>query len=300
MEDLKAGDCWSIGVVAYLLIVGSPPFCGKNPKQIFSNISNKKKKLRFPRGVTASFKSFIRSLLSRDIKQRMTAAQALEHPWISGGGASTDYLCSSYLQSLQKFNRGNKLQNIMVSACIERASNKDKKAMEQGLLDMTRSHSQIRDEDVVDYLLLHTKVTERAVSYKGNGQIQYGQNLNIPITPIVNSDDEKLNLDDFDLAERMMAAADDVVSLQSLQRAKSAPISCRVEASEQDILTRKISEHRFAAIMESTPYDASALIEDLADADGMISLDVIAHYKMDMECGSDSESDSRPDSRRAK
>ena len=333
MEELKLGDCWSIGVIAYILIAGRPPFGGKNQKDIFSNICDKKKKLRFPKKVTASFKSFIRSLLSRDIKQRMTAAQALDHPWIAGDGASTDHLHVSYLESLQKFNRGNKLQNIMVNACIQRANTKDKQAMEKGLIDLTRSHTQMRDSDVVDYLLLHTKVTERAVSYKEEVELD---NSNDEEKTVHQGSTEKQPADK-DFKERMIAVVDnvvdslgnatfwtpdspepatrtvvtvpskvhssnDVVSLEHMPRPQSMrvnsdPFPRRVEASEENILTRKISEHRFSAIMKATPYDATALIADLADADGMIALDEIAHYHMDVENESDLESESESESK---
>lgn len=30
---------WSIGVIAYILLSGSPPFGGKNEKQIMNNVS---------------------------------------------------------------------------------------------------------------------------------------------------------------------------------------------------------------------------------------------------------------------
>ena len=201
MDELKAGDCWAVGVIAYILITGGPPFDGKNKEQIFSNICNKERKLRFPKGVTVSFRSFIRSLLSHDISKRLTAAQALDHSWISGDGASTNTLSSSYIQSLQKFNRGNKLQNILVSACLKRVTSEDKKEMERDLIAINRNTKEMRDSDVVNYLLLRTKVTVL--------DVHYGQE------PLEN--DEKVDEEseqkesDQNLADRMMAVVDDVV-----------------------------------------------------------------------------------------
>ena len=308
MTEVKAADCWAVGVIAYILITGGPPFNGENKEQIFSNICNKKRKLRFPKGVTASFKSFVRSLLSRDIKQRMTAAQALEHPWICGDVASTDRLGASYLQSLQKFNRGNKLQNILVNACIERATTTDKHAMEKGLLDMHRARHEVRDSDVVDYLLLHTKVTEQEL-HNVTDTLEQKE-----------SDDSSQNL-----ADQLMAVVDDVMALFStatkedlpsenptfskmksapqtqnysmslevpdgrFARANSAPNPYPVEASNEEKHTRRISGHRFSAIMSATPYDVTALMEDLVDSDGMIPLDDIAQYDMRSDAESESE-----------
>lgn len=131
----------------------------------------------------------------------------------------------------------------------------------------------------MDYLLLHTKVTERGM--------KYGQ------------DDEKFegslqlcSSDDLTLAEQIMESEDDLVTMQSLQKATAGPKRRRIEASKEQIVTRKISKHRFFAIMQETPYDATPLIEDLADEDGMIPLDEIAHYHMDVEYESNLEPES--------
>lgn len=34
-------DVWSAGVVAYILITGKPPFCGKDKKEVYNAILNK-------------------------------------------------------------------------------------------------------------------------------------------------------------------------------------------------------------------------------------------------------------------
>ena len=317
MEELKAGDCWSIGVIAYILIAGRPPFGGNDHEQIFSNICNKKRKVRFPKGVTVSFMSFVQSLLSHDIKQRMTVAQALQHPWICGDGASTDRLGSSYLKSLQKFNRGNKLQKIMINACIERANTHDRKVIENGLMDVNRKSPEMNDSKVVDYLLLHTKVTEHdetqrdallfvdedeynnvdeEVEQKQSGLMSFvggivevfGTNRS-PYQMDLPSKPPKIST--FNSAPHN--GNDDSIPTNQPQlnlRAKSEMLPRRVEASKEEKLTRRISGHRFSAIMSATPYDVTALMKDLADEDGMIPLDEIAQY--DLRSGTESESES--------
>ena len=311
MEELKAGDCWSIGVIAYILIAGRPPFGGNDHEQIFSNICNKKRKVRFPKGVTVSFMSFVQSLLSHDIKQRMTVAQALQHPWICGDGASTDRLGSSYLKSLQKFNRGNKLQKIMINACIERANTHDRKVIENGLMDVNRKSPEMNDSKVVDYLLLHTKVTQRdpsvfvdedeynnvdeEVEQKQSGLMSFVGGIvgGFGTKPKHQMDvPSKLpKISTFNSAPHN--GNDDTIPTHQPQlnpRAKSEMLPRRVEASKEEKYTRRISGQRFTAIMSKTPYDVTALMKDLADEDGMIPLDEIAQY--DLRSGTESESES--------
>ncbi|KAL7540914.1 hypothetical protein ACHAWF_006814 [Thalassiosira exigua] len=80
----KACDVWAVGVVAYVLLSGYPPFNGANDAKIQE--STRQGKLRF-RGAQWLTKSddamdFVKCLLRRDPRKRLTASEALTHPWI--------------------------------------------------------------------------------------------------------------------------------------------------------------------------------------------------------------------------
>ncbi|KAL7469778.1 hypothetical protein ACHAXS_011750, partial [Conticribra weissflogii] len=80
----RSCDVWSVGVVAYILICGYPPFNGSSDPAIFDVI--RKGRLQFPEkawtGVSDEAKDFVKSLLRRDPKRRLSAKEALVHPWI--------------------------------------------------------------------------------------------------------------------------------------------------------------------------------------------------------------------------
>ncbi|KAL7475203.1 hypothetical protein ACHAW6_001129 [Cyclotella cf. meneghiniana] len=80
----RSCDVWSIGVVAYILICGYPPFNGDTDPDIFDAI--KKGSLTFPSkgwsGVSDECKDFIKCLLRKDPRKRFTAEEALMHPWV--------------------------------------------------------------------------------------------------------------------------------------------------------------------------------------------------------------------------
>lgn len=80
----KEIDLWSLGVVAYVLLCGYPPFYGKDAKELFVNIY--KVNYEFVEEdwcfISEEAKDFISSLLVKDPKKRMTINDALEHPWI--------------------------------------------------------------------------------------------------------------------------------------------------------------------------------------------------------------------------
>lgn len=110
---LKASDVWSIGVIAYVLLTGRPPFNGHSNTEIFSSII--KKPLKFPAGVKLSkpFIDFVKKMLKKSPKQRMTLGDALKHPWVSGEEASDRELSSDVIKVLRQFNQQSKLKKAI-------------------------------------------------------------------------------------------------------------------------------------------------------------------------------------------
>jgi len=82
-NTLKFSDIWSIGVIAYVLMVGNVPFTGISVDDIFESI--KKKPLTFPDGgnhLSRSFVNFSERLLCKYPDQRLKVKEALSHEWL--------------------------------------------------------------------------------------------------------------------------------------------------------------------------------------------------------------------------
>lgn len=77
-------DMWSIGVILYILLSGYPPFNGNSNKSIIKAIKEQEVLFEDKIWKTRTDESIdlIKKLLERDVDQRYTAAQALQHPWI--------------------------------------------------------------------------------------------------------------------------------------------------------------------------------------------------------------------------
>ncbi|RZR76787.1 hypothetical protein BHM03_00001669, partial [Ensete ventricosum] len=77
-------DMWSIGVIAYILLCGSRPFWARTESGIFRAVLKAEPSLDespWP-SLSSQAKDFVKKLLNKDYRKRMTAAQALCHPWL--------------------------------------------------------------------------------------------------------------------------------------------------------------------------------------------------------------------------
>ncbi|KAF5902541.1 death-associated protein kinase 2 isoform X1, partial [Clarias magur] len=77
-------DMWSIGVITYILLSGASPFLGESKQETLANISAVSYEFdeEFFSSTSELAKSFIRQLLTKDTRKRLTIEGALNHPWI--------------------------------------------------------------------------------------------------------------------------------------------------------------------------------------------------------------------------
>jgi len=85
----KEVDMWSIGVITYILLCGFPPFYGDTVPEIFEQImeANFDYPEEYWGSVSKDAKDFINKLLVVDSDKRLSAADALKHPWLASAGA---------------------------------------------------------------------------------------------------------------------------------------------------------------------------------------------------------------------
>ncbi|CAM9138878.1 unnamed protein product [Ectocarpus sp. 12 AP-2014] len=81
----KACDCWSIGVIAYMLLAGAPPFMAPSDEGV--KIKIKWARVSFPKEVwdkiSDDAKDFIKRMLVKSPAKRMSADEACAHPWMT-------------------------------------------------------------------------------------------------------------------------------------------------------------------------------------------------------------------------
>lgn len=97
-------DCWSIGVIAYILLCGYPPFYDENDAKLFEQILKAEYEFDSPYwdDISDSAKDFIVHLMEKDPSQRYTCEQALQHPWIAGDTALDKNIHESVSAQIKK------------------------------------------------------------------------------------------------------------------------------------------------------------------------------------------------------
>ncbi|KAL3775698.1 hypothetical protein ACHAW5_007586 [Stephanodiscus triporus] len=80
----KSCDLWSVGIISYTLLCGYPPFNGANNDKILDSV--RRGRFSFPSAdwscKSRESRDFVRRLLQKDPRRRMTAREAMVHPWI--------------------------------------------------------------------------------------------------------------------------------------------------------------------------------------------------------------------------
>ncbi|KAK8940447.1 Calcium-dependent protein kinase 28 [Platanthera zijinensis] len=112
-------DVWSIGVITYILLCGRRPFWDKTEDGIFKEVLKSKpdfKRKPWP-NLSASAKDFVQKLLVKDPRARLTAAQALSHPWVREGGDAREIpLDISVLSNMRQFVKYSRLKQFALRA----------------------------------------------------------------------------------------------------------------------------------------------------------------------------------------
>jgi len=123
---------WSFGVVMFVMLFGYPPFHADSDQEIFRQILEgftpivkKGYKAHFPLAIPASdsAKDLIAKLLTSDTAKRLTAEEALEHPWLTGEASSATPMVLDVLTNLRNFSAHSKFKqgilNLMVNTLTE-------------------------------------------------------------------------------------------------------------------------------------------------------------------------------------
>ena len=136
-EVLKNGynekcDLWSCGVILYILLCGSPPFYGKNEKEIFKRILDGNFTFRHKiwNKISTEGKNLVLKLLQVNPTKRISAKEALEDVWFQKNfnlNSNLDYQNSFkiFIKNITEFCAEQKLQQATLAFLVHNFAPKD-------------------------------------------------------------------------------------------------------------------------------------------------------------------------------
>eukprot|EP00638_Chattonella_subsalsa_P020237 CAMPEP_0117860294 /NCGR_PEP_ID=MMETSP0950-20121206/3679_1 /TAXON_ID=44440 /ORGANISM="Chattonella subsalsa, Strain CCMP2191" /LENGTH=420 /DNA_ID=CAMNT_0005710403 /DNA_START=50 /DNA_END=1309 /DNA_ORIENTATION=- len=125
-----AVDMWSLGVICFILIGGYPPFYGRTNRLLFAKVRKGKPRWRpeLWNHVSDEAKDLIKGLLNVNPRKRLTAKQALSHPWIrTSNQALEQKQLFLNLDAFKKWNAKRKLR-VRVEDLREKNDSKEENA----------------------------------------------------------------------------------------------------------------------------------------------------------------------------
>lgn len=117
----KPVDIWGCGVVLFILLSGSYPFQGTGEK-VYESIKKGIPMMR-PKiwdSISDEAKDLVKKMLAQDQNDRLTAREALQHPWLNNRNVPQRIHLQDSVDEMKKFNARRKLKGAILAAVASR------------------------------------------------------------------------------------------------------------------------------------------------------------------------------------
>ena len=119
-------DTWSVGVLLYMTLVGRAPFDGKDDDEIIFKISNGNYNSKEPKLLehSSEVRDLVSKLLKKDINKRLSAKEALNHPWFEKFGGRSLFCnfkkedVEPYINNLFNYSFNSKIQQLVIAFLV--------------------------------------------------------------------------------------------------------------------------------------------------------------------------------------
>ncbi|KAL4090238.1 hypothetical protein QTP88_025126 [Uroleucon formosanum] len=183
----KPVDIWACGVILYILLVGYPPFWDEDQHRLYAQIKAGAYDYPSPEWdtVTPDAKNLINQMLTVNPAKRVTASDALKHPWICyREKVASAVHRQETVDCLKKFNARRKLKGAILTTMLAtrnfsskydvhgRSIATNKKGDGSQVKESTESNTTLEDDDVRARKQEIVKITEQLIESINNADFE--------------------------------------------------------------------------------------------------------------------------------
>ncbi|XP_052267361.1 calcium/calmodulin-dependent protein kinase type II delta chain-like isoform X20 [Dreissena polymorpha] len=171
----KPVDVWACGVILYILLVGYPPFWDEDQHRLYAQIKVGAYDYPSPEWdtVTPEAKNLINSMLTVNPSKRITAQEALKHPWICQRERVAAVVHrQETVECLKKFNARRKLKGAILTTMLATRNFSSRSLMvkkNDGIKESTDSSNTIEDDGRKQEVI---KLTEQLIAAITSGDYE--------------------------------------------------------------------------------------------------------------------------------
>ncbi|CAK9165090.1 unnamed protein product [Ilex paraguariensis] len=259
-------DVWSAGVILYILLCGVPPFWAETEQGVAQAIIRSVVDLKrdpWPM-VSDNAKDLVRKMLNPDPKQRLTAQEVLDHPWLQNANKAPNVSLGETVRArLKQFSVMNKLKKRALQIVAEHLSVEEVAGIKEGFrvmdinnkgkinIDEMRAGLQKLGQQIPDSDL---QMLMDAGDVDKDGHLDYGEFVAISVHLRKMGNDDHLHKA-FEFFDRNQSG---YIEIEELSDALADEVETNNEAVTnaimQDVDTDKdgrISYEEFAAMMKA-------------------------------------------------
>ncbi|KAL0108180.1 hypothetical protein PUN28_015038 [Cardiocondyla obscurior] len=176
----KPVDIWACGVILYILLVGYPPFWDEDQHRLYGQIKAGSYDYPSPEWdtVTPEAKNLINQMLTVNPGKRITASEALKHPWICQRERVASVVHrQETVDCLKKFNARRKLKGAILTTMLATRNFSSrsiitKKGDGSQVKESSDSSTTIEDDDVKARRQEIIKMTEQLIESINTGDFE--------------------------------------------------------------------------------------------------------------------------------
>ncbi len=209
-------DVWSLGIITYLLLCGNPPFCSETEEGLYRKIEKglvEFKEKEWDK-ISVKAKDLLMKCLKSNPKKRITAEQALKHPWFAdlqrksflvvnkGNEPDSPVLVSkAILNNLQKNKFKNKLKREVLKIFVNRLNEREIITLKNAFQTIDEEQrGEISCEKLMEVMkfngLEHSEAEMREMIKNIKGGIETSKNVYLNYTEFISATlDFKTHLD---------------------------------------------------------------------------------------------------------